>query len=172
VEKRILRAPDDWRFEAFEVLPGLFLSKRLVDPHSFESLGVDAIVALDDWEYTWSPPVPPNHLYVHFPIEDDDAVDPKTRDVAQLVARLFSAGHRVLVHCVQGLNRSGLVVARALMFLGYTAADAIEVVRLRRGLDEGFGALGNEAFVEWLVAEGARSAGLTRLEPARRDPVS
>jgi protein-tyrosine phosphatase len=113
------------------------------------------IVALDDWEYTWSPPVPENHLYVHFPIDDADTVDPKTRQVARLVADLVGGEHRVLVHCVQGLNRSSIVVARALMFLGYSAAEAIDLVRLRRGLDEGFGALGNERFVEWLLLEEA-----------------
>ena len=94
-----------------------------MEPHDFASLGVDAIVVLDDWEYTWSPPVPENHLYVHFPIDDADTVDPKTRQVARLVADLVGAEHRVLVHCVQGLNRSSIVVARALMFLGYSAAE-------------------------------------------------
>jgi protein-tyrosine phosphatase len=155
VEKKNLKLPKDWRFQTFEVLPGLFLSKKLVEPHDFASLGVDAIVALDDWEYTWSPPVPENHLYVHFPIDDADTVDPKTRQVARLVADLVQDGHRVLVHCVQGLNRSGIVVARALMLLGYSAADAIDLVRHRRGLDEGFPALGNERFVQWLLSEEA-----------------
>ncbi|HEY6679097.1 MAG TPA: dual specificity protein phosphatase family protein [Actinomycetota bacterium] len=155
MEKKDLKLPEDWQFQTFEVLPGLFLSKKLVEPHDFASLGVDAIVALDDCEYTWSPPVPENHLYVHFPIDDADTVDPKTRQVARLVADLVQGGHRVLVHCVQGLNRSGIVVARALMLLGYSAAEAIDLVRLRRGLDEGFGALGNERFVEWLLSEEA-----------------
>jgi protein-tyrosine phosphatase len=157
VKKNIIPRPPDWRFEAFEVLPGLFLSKKLIEPNGFESLGVDAIVALDDWEYTWSPPVPGNHLYVHFPIEDGDEVDPATREVARLVAGLVEAEKRVLVHCVQGLNRSGLVVARALMYLGHGAAEAIALVRLRRGLDEGFPALGNERFVAWLLSEGAQN---------------
>jgi protein-tyrosine phosphatase len=155
VEKRIHPRPPGWRFETFEVLPGLFLSKKLVEPHDFASLGVDAIVALEHWEYTWSPPVPENHLYVHFPIDDGDTVDPKTREVARLVAGLVEGGHRVLVHCVQGLNRSGMVIARALMFLGYGVEEAIELVRRSRGLDEGFGALGNEQLVAWLVSEEA-----------------
>jgi protein-tyrosine phosphatase len=157
VEKRIHPPPEGWQFEIFEVLPGLLLSKALVEPDDFASLGVDAIVALDDWEYTWSPPVPENHLYVHFPIDDADAVDPKTREVARLVADLVTTGYRVLVHCVQGLNRSGMVVARALMFLGYGAEEAIALVRQRRGVDEGFGALGNEWFVAWLSSEEAES---------------
>jgi protein-tyrosine phosphatase len=162
VEKKYLKPPEGWQFETFEVLPGLFLSKRLVEPYDFTSLGLDAIVALDDWEYTWSPPVPENHLYLHFPIDDPDTVDRKTRQVAGLVADLVEAGHRVLVHCVQGLNRSGIVVARALMFLGYSAEEAIDLVRRRRGLDEGFGALGNERFVEWLLLEEAGMEGSQR----------
>jgi protein-tyrosine phosphatase len=153
VEKRIIPPPEDWKFETFEVLPGLYLSKKLIQPADFASLGVDAIVALEDWELTWSPPVPDNHLYVHFPIEDGDTVDPKTREVAALVAGLVRARQRVLVHCVQGLNRSGMVVARALMFLGYGATEAIALVQRRRGLDEGFGALGNPRFVSWLFSE-------------------
>jgi protein-tyrosine phosphatase len=160
VEKKVFQPPEDWLFEAFEVIPGLLLSKRLVEPDGFASLGVDAIVALQDWEYTWSPPVPENSLYVHFPIEDADTVDPKTRLVARLVADLIRDRNRVLVHCVQGLNRSGVVVARALMFLGHGAAEAIDTVRLRRGLDEGFGALGNERFVAWLLSEESSSGGV------------
>ena len=155
MEKKLRPPPAGWQFETFEVLPGLFLSKKLVEPHDFASLGVDAIVALDQWENTWSPPVPENHLYVHDPIDDGDAVDPKTREVARLVAGLVQDGHRVLVHCVQGLNRSGMVIARALMFMGYGVEEAIDVVRRSRGLDEGFGALGNPSLVEWLVSEGS-----------------
>ena len=155
MEKRIHPPPAGWQFETFEVLPGLFLSKKLVDPHDFASLGVDAIVALEHWEYTWSPPVPDNHLYVHFPIDDGDTVDPKTREVARLVAGLVQSGHRVLVHCVQGLNRSGMVIARALMFMGHDVEESIELVRRSRGLDDEFGALGNPSLVEWLVSEGS-----------------
>jgi protein-tyrosine phosphatase len=155
VEKKIHPPPEGWQFETFEVVPGLFLSKKLVEPHDFASLGVDAIVALEDWESTWSPPVPENHLYVHFPIDDGDTVDPKTREVARLVAGLLMSGHRVLVHCVQGLNRSGMVIARALMFMGHDVEEAVDLVRRRRGLDEEFGALGNERLVDWLVSEGS-----------------
>jgi hypothetical protein len=48
-----------------------------------------------------------------------------------------------------------MVIARALMFLGYGVEEAIELVRRSRGLDEGFGALGNEQLVAWLVSEEA-----------------
>ena len=60
------------------------------------------------------------------------------------------------MHCTEGLNRSGVVVARTLLDLGWTAAEAIELVRSRRGLTEdGFQALSNDRFVEWLLAEEA-----------------
>jgi len=86
-----------------------------------------------------------------------------TREVGRFVARLVEDGKRVLVHCTQGLNRSGLVVACALTYLGHEPADAIDLVRRKRGVDDGFGALGNEAFVDWLLGEatlrGDRDAG-------------
>jgi len=107
--------------------------------------------------------VPDNHLYVHFPIEDAVAVDPKTLAVDRPVAFGVSGGQCVLVRCLLGLNRSGVVVARALMFLGDEAEEAIDLVRVRRGLDDGFGALGNESFVEWLLLEEAASEGKARL---------
>jgi len=153
VEKRIRPPPPEWRFQVWEILPGLFLSKRLVDPAGYESLNVDVIVSLDDWECTWSPPVPTNDIYVHFPIEVADIIDPKVREVARFVANLVSTGKRVLVQCVQGLNRSAMVLARALMFLGESPERAIRLIRYKRGQDEGYGALGNESFVRWLLAE-------------------
>ena len=153
MEKRIPVPPPGWRFQTWEILPGLILSRRLVEPSGYESLGVDVIVALDEWESTWSPPVPTNHIYVHYPIEDADFVDGRAREVARFVANLVSAGNRVLVHCVQGLNRSAMVLARALMFLGESPERAVTLIRDKRGSDEGFGALGNEAFVKWLYVE-------------------
>ena len=46
-----------------------------------------------------------------FPMEDEDDVDPKVRDVAAFIASLVGSGRKVLVHCTEGLNRSGVVIA-------------------------------------------------------------
>lgn len=54
----------------------------------------------------------------------------------------------VLVHCQAGLNRSGLVVARALMLGGTSAADAIALQREKRSP----AVLCNTAFEDWLLA--------------------
>jgi protein-tyrosine phosphatase len=137
--------------QIFEVVPGLALSGHLFEPDDFASLGVDAIVDLEHRGYSHVPAVEAGTLYVSFPIEDDEIVDPRVPVVARFVADLVQGGQRVLVHCTQGFNRAGVVVARALMEMGMSAQDAIGLVRSRRGLDEeGFGALGNEDFVRWL----------------------
>lgn len=75
-------------------------------------------------------------------------------EVAAFVAALVKSGRRVLVHCTEGLNRSGVVAARALMMMGLTAGEAIDLVRRQRGPSvDGFPALGNQAFVDWLHRE-------------------
>ena len=108
------------------------------------------------------PLVPLGKVFVSFPMEDEDDVDPMVRDVAAFVAALVGSGRKVLVHCTEGLNRSGVVIARALMEMGRSAPEAIELVRRGRGPSvDGFPALGNEAFIAWLKAED-RSTG----EPA------
>lgn len=79
------------------------------------------------------------------------------RDIATFVESLVRSERKVLVHCTEGLNRSGIVVARALMEMGHPAAEAIDLVRRRRGPSvDGFPALGNAGFVDWLLAEEAR----------------
>lgn len=70
-----------------------------------------------------------------------DIVDPLARLVADLAAT-----SAVLVNCQAGLNRSGVVVARALMHRGLTADEAIAAVRAGRHSK----ALYNEHFVTWL----------------------
>ncbi|MFG2310128.1 dual specificity protein phosphatase family protein [Streptomyces sp. NPDC048566] len=57
-------------------------------------------------------------------------------------------GRRVLVRCYHGYNRSGLVVAHALVLAGYSADDAIRLIRSRRSP----WALHNQLFVEYLRA--------------------
>jgi protein-tyrosine phosphatase len=137
-----------------EVVAGLYIGTKIVPPAEYESLGVDAIVDLEAWDYAWAPPVPTGCIYLSFPLEDDDVVDPKVKEVGAFVASLIRAGNRVLVHCTEGLNRAGVVVARTLVELGDTPQAAIELVRRQRGRSlDGFEALSNERFVAWLLEE-------------------
>ncbi|CAH0363732.1 unnamed protein product [Pelagomonas calceolata] len=78
-------------------------------------------------------------------------------DVEAFLSKARTSG-RVLVHCVQGLNRSGLVVAAALVRDGVSVIDAVRTLRARRGND----ALSNTNFQRRLVRYAAR---LGRLGP-------
>jgi len=152
-------APPGWKMQVFEVVPALSIATRLDTSSEYGTLDIDVIVDLEDWEAAWAPPVPLGRLYVSFPMDDGDEVDPKVRELAVFIASLVTSGRRVLVHCTEGLNRSGVVVARALMAMGLTASDAIDLVRRQRGPSvDGFPALGNDAFVDWLHREGHQAS--------------
>jgi hypothetical protein len=69
-------------------------------------------------------------------------------DMAELAADSIRDGLRVLVRCHSGYNRSGLVIGQALIIMGYTAADAIALIRDRRSKQ----ALNNALFVDYLTA--------------------
>jgi hypothetical protein len=159
--------PPGWEMQIFEVVPRLLIGTTILPPAEYASIGVDAIVDLENWDFAWVPPVPTGCIYLSFPLEDDELVDKKVREVAGFVSSLIRSEHHVLVHCTEGLNRSGLVVARALLDLGWRADDAIQLVRRRRGLtSDGFSALSNDRFVDWLLSE---EAGPVSRESSERE---
>lgn len=89
-------------------------------------------------------------IWVYLPLNDGAMDHPASvRAAARFVVERLGSGRRVLVHCAAGLNRSGVVVARALMYRGCTAAESIRLVRDARGPS----ALFNPEFVAWLHAE-------------------
>jgi hypothetical protein len=109
--------------------------------------------------------VPPNGDYAgrakHLMLDDPDPRTLKPRwsrnvlaaakDVAEAVAR----GHRVLVTCAMGWNRSGLVSALALCRLGFSPEDAMRTVRRARGS----GALSNKSFRRAVLVLSALQTG-------------
>ncbi|MEU1040100.1 protein phosphatase [Streptomyces sp. NPDC005551] len=66
--------------------------------------------------------------------------------LAQSACEALDDGRRVLVRCWHGYNRSGLVVAHALIRAGRAPDEAIRLIRTRRSP----WALHNELFVEYL----------------------
>ncbi|MFF4896737.1 protein phosphatase [Streptomyces sp. NPDC001068] len=68
--------------------------------------------------------------------------------LARTASEAVDTGRSVLVRCYSGYNRSGLVVAQALVHRGRTAEEAIRLVRSRRSP----WALHNELFVAYLRA--------------------
>jgi len=123
-----------------EILPNLYMGgtgdedivqfgKRLPELHEREEF--DAVVTC----YSYAQPM---SWYVH---ENrygfaDGPIDSETFAKAQeLASWLFSewkAGRKCLSRCQAGLNRSGLIIALVLMMDGYTADDAISLIREKR----------------------------------------
>jgi protein-tyrosine phosphatase len=72
---------------------------------------------------------------------------PRILRIARRTRRAWKLGQRVLIRCQAGVNRSGLISALVLMLEGYTAADAIALLRERRSAH----VLSNRHFEEWLL---------------------
>jgi protein-tyrosine phosphatase len=120
----------------------LFVSGEVEDWEALGERGIDTIVDMDGRVDSGLPEAPNAILYVYHPILDDDLPNlAKIDALGRLVADLVGSGHRVLVHCRMGLNRSALVIATALTYMGMTGEQALEHLRERRP-----GALFNENF--------------------------
>jgi hypothetical protein len=130
----------------------LYVSGEIEDWEALRERGIDTIVDMDGDIDPGVPDAPNSILYVYHPILDEDLPDlSKIEALGRLVAELVAAGHRVLVHCRMGFNRSVLVTATALTYLGMTGERAVELLRDRRP-----GALFNEAFAAHVVGLPAR----------------
>jgi protein-tyrosine phosphatase len=80
---------------------------------------------------------------------DGDMSDINWEDIYQAVDIAYAdwkRGLRVLCRCQAGMNRSSLICALVLMKDGYTADEAIALIRLKRSPH----ALFNQDFVRWL----------------------
>jgi len=96
----------------------------------------------------------PGVKVIHAPIDDNSYVRENELRIVQkasiLVANALQSGKRVLVTCWQGRNRSGFIVAMALVRLGMPPEQAIERVRAARGET----ALSNNTFVHLILSSG------------------
>jgi len=84
--------------------------------------------------------------------------DPETiqalLDVSETLAQLVKQGHKVLIVCNMGMNRSGLMTAMVLMQLGWPLNKALKKIKQRHRCT-----LGNSSFIEFLrYLESTRSA--------------
>jgi protein-tyrosine phosphatase len=130
----------------------LFVSGNIDDWASLRERGIDTIVDLDGDVDPGLPDAPNAVFYVYYPILDEALPDlTKLEALGRLVADLVSADRRVLVHCRLGLNRSVLVIATALTYLGMTGEQAIAHLRACRP-----GALFNENFAAHVMDLPAR----------------
>ena len=153
---------DPWN----EVVPGLFMGG-----HDVRAQSPSACVVTDEFDLVVSltaregyGPSRVEHVVVRLA---DAVLDPtnaaRVRELGALVAAAVRDGRRMLVRCSGGLNRSGVVVAEALVQLGHTPDEAVRAVRAARGP----WALTNPGFVSYL-SRGYDGALLSRFEPPSR----
>ena len=92
-----------------------------------------------------------DETYVVHPIDDVPWIsDPSAiHELGTRVAEHLRRGDRVVINCMSGLNRSGLLVGRALVGLGSPPIEAVELVRKARGPH----ALSNRQFVRFLLID-------------------
>lgn len=123
-----------------EILPGLFMGgtadddvvdvakplRNLNDAQEF-----DSVVTC----YSWAQPM---SWYVHenrFGFADgpmDDVTFNKVKEISDWIYREWKSNKRCLIRCQAGLNRSGILTALTIMKDGYSADEAIELIRLKR----------------------------------------
>ncbi len=153
-----LEAPPSWPDTApTEILPGLWQggtseSSHLGMPtkadHYRGERPFDLIVTL----YADAQPAPwgVEEIRYGFPDAELDSVDlERVKQIAIYTAHRWHSGERVLVRCQAGVNRSGLVTALALIELGWSPEDAINLIRESRSR----WVLTNTAFRKALGAE-------------------
>lgn len=137
----------------------LFVSGEIDDWPLLKARGINTVVDMDRDVDAGLPQAANEILYIYFPILDEELPDLcKLEALGRLVADLVSGGHRVLVHCRMGLNRSVLVIATALTYLGMSGEDALDYVQGVRP-----GALYNDIFANHVRTLPARRVRLERL---------
>lgn len=134
--------------DATEIDPNLYQGRE--PRHSVDAKDFDALVLCwEEGQPQW-PRFSAFAIY-HCPLQDDQRTmrsgdEAKAAAAARWIIAKLDEGKRVLVTCMQGMNRSGLVTALTLHHrLGISGREAIKRIRSRRP-----GALYNPAFVAYL----------------------
>lgn len=124
---------DPWN----EVVPGLWQGGHDVRSQSGSACVVgdefDLVVSLATRE-GYGPAEGVEHVVLRLADAGiDSGTAARVAAVAEQVATAVVDGRRVLVRCSGGLNRSGLLVASALVRCGRTPQEAMDLVRAARG---------------------------------------
>jgi protein-tyrosine phosphatase len=106
--------------------------------------GFKHVVSLYDWEQ-YELPEGCDRIEVRMYDSLDQSTD-QVEELAQKVVEYCEDGP-TLVHCQAGVNRSGLVAARALIYMGHTPVEAISLLRSSRT----HMVLCNETFENWIA---------------------
>jgi sulfur relay (sulfurtransferase) DsrF/TusC family protein len=144
--------------EATQLLPRLFIGSKPPVGRELADEGLDTLVLCAMEYQPRSVQFPGLDAVIHAPLDDAELTSHEG-DTALMAAMeaadRYQRGETVLITCMQGRNRSGLVAALTIaMVTCIDAALAGQHVRaFRRGPDGG-AALGNPSFVRFLSGMG------------------
>jgi hypothetical protein len=130
-----------------EVIPGLVQASAAHSPADMLSM-FDVLIDVGGRD-RWAGDADPRYSF--HPLDDVPFIADAEmiHTVGERIASLVREGKHVAVNCLSGVNRSGLLVGRALVELGYAPEEAIEAVRRARGPM----ALSNKHFVRFLLVD-------------------
>ena len=129
----------------------LFVSSMIDDWTGIEQHSITVVVDLERGLDVGIPCGNGTLLYLYYPFEDESVPDPTmVVPLSAFLAQLYRGGHRLLIHCSMGLNRSPLVAGAVLHRLGWSGQDAVKRLCERRP-----GALFNEHYRGYLERLGA-----------------
>ncbi len=129
----------------------LFVSPRIDDWTGIEQHSITVVVDLERAIDAGVPCGNGTLLYLYYPFEDESIPDAAIVDpLSAFLAELYRTGHRVLIHCSMGLNRSPLVAGAVLHRLGWSGQEVVARLCERRP-----GALFNEHYRAYLERLGA-----------------
>jgi hypothetical protein len=134
-------------FSAFEVFPNLFQGSQISTREDVEKVRDLKIKTIIDLEGGFDPPMCFLDFYLYWPISDVPWL-PDLEDlfsVAVFSVHFINIKERVLVHCKQGLNRSGLVCGRIMSLTGWRGTEILKVINEKIP-----GALWNPIFREYI----------------------
>lgn len=92
---------------------------------------IDKVLSLYPWEKYWIDREDVERVEVTMYDSEQQGFE-QVEELALMVNKWRRQGYQVLVHCQAGLNRSSLVAARAIMLDGFTADQAINLLRTER----------------------------------------
>jgi hypothetical protein len=141
-----------------EILPNLFQGGTDDDDTIFErNREGDVRITKEDFDtvitaYQYANPADWLVKEIRYPFYDSpnmSGIDFKELfQIVRIAHEDWKSGKRVLIRCQAGLNRSGLVMALVLMREGYSAEEAICLIRDKRSQY----ALFNSTFEKWLLS--------------------
>lgn len=155
----------EWDFPLYsEILPGLWLGGTddddtidfAVDTYAHRNItkdDFDAVVTL----YAWAQPVDwhvPEFRYGFYDSNEIIIDHVALGMMVDFVMHHWKDGKKVLIRCQAGINRSSFVMAFVLMREGYTAEEAISLMREKRSS----WVLMNKSFEEFLLKTGRKES--------------